>query len=596
MSYAAPVRDMLFTLEEVVAMSSLKSTGAFPDLSGDVVHAVLEEAARWTGDVLSPLNKVGDQEGASLENGVVRTASGFKEAYQQFVEGGWQGLPFAEEYGGAGLPRTLAAAVGEMVDAANMAFGLCPMLTLGAVEALLAHGTPEQQKKYLPKLVTGEWTGSMNLTEPRAGSDVGLLKSKAWKAEDGTYRVQGQKIWITWGEHDCTQNIIHLVLARLPDAPEGTRGVSLFLVPKFLVNEDGSLGRRNDLKCIGLEHKMGIHASPTCVMSYGDEEGAIGELIGPENGGMRAMFTMMNSARINVGRQGVALAEAAFQKAGAFAADRRQGKVPSGEAPGRIIEHPDVRRMLLSSKARIAAGRAIVYSATLAADLSEHAEDEEERAAAARRENILTPIAKGWCTEMGIEVASLGVQVHGGMGFVEEAGAAQHYRDVRIAAIYEGTNGIQALDLVGRKLKGDQGVAFEELCEDIRQTIEDMELSSNPALHPLADILDDALEAVEDLADWMLDEDTDANDVATGATRYARALGDVVAGWYLCVGAVAAQRRIKEGEGAPDYNEARIALARFFAEDVLTGVPGAAASVTLGYEQVMAIPEELLLA
>ncbi len=603
MSFVAPIRDIRFALDEVAALHGLRATGAFEDLSDDVEAAALEEAGRLAAEALAPLNHIGDREGARLENGVVYTAPGFKEAYAQYVEGGWQGLSFRPEHGGAGLPRAMALAVMDMVHAANMAFGLCPTLTLGAVEALVAHGTQEQRALYLPKLVTGEWTGTMNLTEPHAGSDVGLLKTKAEPTGDGAYRIYGQKIWITWGEHDVADNIIHLVLARLPGAPEGTKGISLFLVPKFLVNADGSLGSRNDVRCIGLEGKMGIHASPTCVMSFGDDEGALGYLVGHENAGMAAMFTMMNSARINVGMQGVGVAERAYQRALAFAQDRRQGRTPEidgpagrsgGEQPGRIIDHPDVRRMLLTMKAKIEAGRAICYAAAVAADAAEHAEDAEDRGAAKGREELLTPIAKAWGTDMAVEVTSLGVQIHGGQGFVEEVGAAQHYRDARITPIYEGTNGIQALDLVGRKLALDGGAPVRAFFEDVAQTVEALETSSNAALHPVGARLKAAVAALERVSAWMGDASTAMEDRFAGATAYQSLFGDVAGGYFLSVGAVAGQRRLKDGEGDPAFAQSKIDLARFYADTVLSTAEARLDAITLGARAVFALPETML--
>ncbi len=599
MSYVAPIRDLRFALDEVAAMTALRATGGFDDLSDDVEGAVLEEAGRLAVDVLAPLNEVGDREGARLENGVVYTATGFKEAYAQYAEGGWQGLSFSTDVGGAGLPRAMALAVSEMVQSANMAFGLCPMLTLGAVEALAQHGTDEQRSLYLPKLVSGEWTGAMALTEPHAGSDVGALKTKAEPVGDGSYKIRGQKIWITYGDHDYTDNVAHLVLARLPGAPEGTKGISLFLVPKYLVNADGSLGSRNDMRCIGLEGKMGIHASPTCVMSYGDDTGALGYLIGEENAGMRMMFTMMNSARVNVGVQGVAIAERAYQRALAFAQDRRQGRTPEingqgGEAPGRIIDHPDVRRMLLTMKAKIDAGRAMCFATAVAADFAEHAETDEDRAMARGREELLTPIAKAWCTDMGVEIASLGVQVHGGQGFVEEVGAAQHYRDARIAPIYEGTNGIQALDLVGRKLSMDDGAHAQAMIDDIAQTVEALETSSNADLHPIGGRLRAACDALNDATRWMSDPGVALTDRFAGATAYLSLFGDVVGGYFLGVGAVAGQRRLKMQEGDPAFAQSKIDLARFYADTVLSCAPGKVSSIQPGAACVFAIPEALL--
>ena len=581
MTYRAPVEELRFTLEEVAAVDSVKSGGAFAEFSEDLTGAILDEAAKLAGDVLSPLNRTGDLQGCKLNEGVVTTPDGFKDAYAKFVEGGWQGLQFPAEVGGMGLPRALGVAMLEMIQGANMAFGLGPMLTYGAIEALLAHGSQEQRDLYLPKLLTGEWTATMNLTEPQAGSDVGALRTKAEPNPDGSWSISGQKIYITWGEHDCTDNIIHLVLARTPDSPEGTKGISLFIVPKIL--EDGS---RNSLQAIGLEHKLGIHGSPTCTMEYA---GAKGWLIGGENAGMRCMFTMMNSARLNVGVQGVGIAERAYQQALAYAKDRKQGRAPEAEgpAPHAIIHHPDIQRTLAMMKAKIAASRAICMACAVAADIAEFGEDEEERAAAKRREELLTPIAKAWSTDLGVEISSMGIQIHGGMGYVEETGAAQHFRDARIAPIYEGTNAIQAIDLVGRKLAMGGGAAFEELYDDIQQTIEACSTSSHPDLPPLAERLEDGLDALREAAAWL--SDSDLSDKLSGATPFLTLAGEVVGGWMLCVGAVAARRRQKENVGDPAFAAQRIALANFYAEAVLALSPSRVDDITIGVDMISEI-------
>ncbi|MEC9250350.1 MAG: acyl-CoA dehydrogenase [Pseudomonadota bacterium] len=578
MTYQAPVDELRFTLEEVAAVGAVKSGGAFAEFSEDLTFAILEEAAKLAGGVLAPLNRTGDLQGCTLKDGVVTTPEGFKDAYAQFVEGGWQGLQFPAEVGGMGLPRALGVAVLEMIQSANMAFGLGPMLTYGAIEALLAHGTQEQRDQYLPKLLTGEWTATMNLTEPQAGSDVGALRTKAEPNPDGSWSISGQKIYITWGEHDCTDNIIHLVLARTPGSPEGTKGISLFIVPKFL--DDGT---RNAATAIGLEHKLGIHGSPTCTMEYA---GAKGWLIGGENAGMRCMFTMMNSARLNVGVQGVGIAERAYQQALAYAKDRKQGKAIEADGPGphAIIEHPDIQRTLAMMRAKIAASRAICIATAVAADLAEHAEDEEERAAAKRREELLTPVAKAWSTDIGVEVASMGIQIHGGMGFIEETGAAQHLRDARIAPIYEGTNAIQALDLAGRKLSMAGGAAFEELYADIEQTIESCSTSSHPDLPPLAERLEDGLDALKEAAGWL--NTSDPADRLSGATPFLTLAGEVIGGWMLCVGAVAVRRRQKENIGDPKFAAERIALANFYAEAVLALSPSRVDDITIGYDMI----------
>jgi 3-(methylthio)propanoyl-CoA dehydrogenase len=599
MTYTAPVRDILFSLD-IAGLDALRATGAFPDLTDDLLLPVLEEAGRVAGDVLAPLNAPGDRQGShrTADGGVV-PPDGFAEAYQAFVEGGWQSVPFPSEHGGMGLPRAVALGVHEMIHAANMSFGLCPMLTLGAVEALVAHGTPEQQALYLPRLVTGEWSGTMNLTEPQAGSDVGALGARAVPQADGSYRVFGQKIYITWGEHPMAANIVHLVLARLPDAPAGSRGVSLFLVPKFVPDADGAPGLRNDVICIGLEHKMGIHASPTCTMAYGEgahtdagggTPGAIGWLVGEPNKGLAAMFTMMNSARLNVGLQGVAVGDAAFQKAHAYAQERRQGRAEgwTEAGPSPIFHHADVRRMLMTMKARVAAARTICHMTAVAADLKHAAATPQEREAARAREELLTPIAKGWSTDMGVEVASLGVQIHGGMGFVEEGGAAQFYRDARIAAIYEGTNGIQAIDLVSRKLTMDGGAAVRLLVSEMRATATACTSCGNTQLGWIGERLEAAVDVFEEAAGWLVraQAGNQRRDALAGATPFLRIAGEVTGGWCLAKGALEAQARIARPGADTGWLSARVALAGFFAENVLTAVPGQLAAVTSGSDHL----------
>src|SRR5215472_2681022 len=467
--YAAPLADMRFALNEIVNLADVAGLPGCEQAAPDLVDQVLEEAAKLAGDVIAPLNAVGDREHSRLENGVVRTPKGFSDAYRSYVEGGWNALPFDPEYGGQGLPQVVSTAVLEMWTSANLSFSLCPMLTIGAVELLQAHGSTEQKRLYLEKMISGEWTGTMNLTEPQAGSDVGALRTRAVKKGDH-YEITGQKIFITYGDHDMAANIVHMVLARLPDAHAGTRGISLFIVPKRLVTPDGSLGEHNDLRPVSLEHKLGIHASPTCVMAYGDRGGAIGYLVGEPNRGMEYMFTMMNNARLNVGVQGVAIAERAYQQARDFARVRVQGKVVGAKSDGPlpIIHHPDVRRMLLDMRACTEAARALTYYVAACIDRARHHPDAEERQRQQRRVDLLIPVVKAWCTDIGVDVASTGIQVHGGMGFIEETGAAQHLRDARIAPIYEGTNGIQAADLVGRKIGRDSGAAAKELIAEIR--------------------------------------------------------------------------------------------------------------------------------
>ena len=583
MTFRAPVRDLAFSLRHVAGFERLAD--AFPEADADTVAAVLEAAGAFAGDILAPLNRQGDLVGAKLENGVVRTAPGFADAYQQFAQGGWTSLAAPVAHGGQGLPKTLEVAVLEMVQAANMAFGLCPMLSLGAIEALELCGSPEQKAKYLGKLVSGEWTGTMNLTEPQAGSDLAALTTMATPDGDGGWRITGQKIYITWGDHDAADNIVHLVLARTPDAPPGVKGISLFLAPKVLVGDDGKLGEANALRAGGLEHKLGIHGSPTCVMLF---EGAKAELVGDLGQGLPNMFVMMNAARLQVGTQGTAIAERAYQQALAFSQDRAQGRSAwTGAYPARLFDHPDVRRTLVLMKAHIEAARGICLSTAVAADLARAAPDEATRTAAKLREELLTPIAKAWSTDVGVWVASQGVQVHGGMGFIEETGAAQHYRDARIAPIYEGTNGIQAIDLVGRKLMLGEGQAVGDLMDDIRDTIDQLKGSD---LKGVGLRLEAALDATASATAWLIERRAKAMpDALSGATAYQKLLGDTVGGWMLAKGALAAS-----GEADAAWAESKRALARVFAESVLAQVPGAAAGVMIGAADFEAMTPEVL--
>jgi 3-(methylthio)propanoyl-CoA dehydrogenase len=565
MPYSAPVDRISRTLQHIARLDELAATGAFPNFDADLVAPILDEANKLARDVLAPLNPIGHKHGAKLTDKGVVAAPGFAEAYAQFRDGGWMGLAFPEEYGGQGLPKVLALAVMEMVHGANMAFGLCPLLTFGAIEALLAHGSEELKKTYLPKLISGEWTGAMNLTEPQAGSDVGALKTKAAPNGDGSYSITGQKIFITWGDHDMTENVVQLVLARLPDAPAGSKGISLLVAPKFFVKADGSLGERNAFRCIGLEHKMGIHASPTCVMEY---SGAKGWLVGEPNKGLAAMFTMMNSARLNVGLEGVAVAEAALQAALAYAKDRKQGSAPGVDGSAPIIRHPDIQRSLASMAAATQAARAICYACGAAADLAEHAEDPAIREAAKLREDLLTPLAKAWSTDRAVDATNTGVQIHGGMGFMSETSAAQFYLDARITPIYEGTNGIQAIDLVGRKLSMGNGAAMAAMLADIRHTARDARTTNEPALVAIADRLDVGAAALDEATQWMIATMKAARETAlSGATAYLRLAGDVVGGHYLTRSAIA-------DRGQP------LALARYYAEDTLSRAPGSVAAIT----------------
>lgn len=578
MSYRAPVSDMLSTMRHVAGLDRLIADGLAPELEGGIAEAVLDEAAKFAADVIAPLNRVGDLNGSKLKDGAVTTPPGWKEAYKAWSEAGWNALPAPEAYGGQGLPTLLQSACIEMWNSAAFAFALGPLLTVGAIEALYAHGSDHLKETYLAKLVSGEWMGTMNLTEPQAGSDLNALRSKAERAGDGTYRITGQKIFITYGEHDLTENIVHLVLARLPDAPPGTRGISLFLVPKYLVNADGSLGAHNDLRCSGIEHKLGIHASPTCSMAFGDKGGAIGWLIGEENRGLACMFTMMNNARLNVALQGVAIAERAYQQALAFAHERKQGTAldaPKGAPMSPIIVHPDVRRMLMDMRAKTQAARAISYQVAEALDRSHRETDEARRKAASERAAMLTPIAKAYATDIGIDVASTGVQVHGGMGFIEETGAAQHLRDARIAAIYEGTNGIQAIDLVTRKLPLSGGDAVQALIAEMRDIVAEVERANTPGFGHAAARLRAAVDSLERATEWMLAAlGSRTADVLASATPYLKLFALAQGGTGLAKKALATR---SEAEGTGD-----LATARFYAECIVTEAPALELAVTEG--------------
>jgi alkylation response protein AidB-like acyl-CoA dehydrogenase len=580
MTYRAPVRDLAFTLQAVAGIDRVAATGAFPDYDAELMAAVLEAAGQFSEEVLAPLNRVGDSHGSTWVDGNVTTAPGFADAYRQFAAGGWTGLSAPAAAGGQQLPKALELAAYETVHAANMAFGLCPMLSLAAIEALEAFGSEAQKATYLTKLVSGEWTGAMVLTEPQAGSDLGSLTATATPNGDGTYSLTGQKIFITWGDHDAADNIVHMVLARLPDAPPGPKGISLFLASKFLVDADGGLGARNAFRPVSVEHKLGIHGSPTCVMAY---EGATAELVGRPHEGLSHMFVMMNAARLAVGVEGVAIAERAYQHALAYARERRQGRsVWTGQPNSPIVDHPDVRRTLSVMKAKIAAARAICLSTGVAADLARHAADETERRFWKGREDLFTPIAKAWSTDIGVEVASMGVQVHGGMGFIEETGAAQYYRDARIAPIYEGTNGIQAMDLVGRKLSQDGGEAAKALIADMKATLIDLpKLYVGKPVERLAN----AIEAVEDATLWLLDAKADparAADVLAAADAYLKLLGDVAGGWMLARGALWARAELDAGQGDAGWLEGRIALYEVYAANVLGHVSSRLAAVGQG--------------
>jgi len=590
--YAAPLAEMRFVLDEIAELPALTKLDAFAQVTPDLVDAVLDGAQKLAGEVLAPLNRSGDIAGCVLENGIVRTPKGFREAYAQYVEGGWNEIALDEEQGGQGLPQALATAVSEMWSSANTSFALCPTLTMSAVELLIAHGTVEQKRIYLPKLATGEWTGAMNLTEPQAGSDLAALRTRA-QPEGDHFRITGQKIFITYGEHDFTPNIVHLVLARLPDAPAGSRGISLFLVPKILVNEDGSLGARNDLRCVSLEHKLGIHASPTCVMSFGDAGGAIGWLVGEPHRGLNAMFTMMNRARLDVGLQGVALAERAYQQGRAFARARVQGRPVGADAAAPILQHPDVRRMLLSMRATSEAARALAYYTAAATDRARHEPVAAARALAQRRVDLLIPVVKAWSTDIGLEAASTNIQIHGGMGFIEETGAAQHFRDARIALIYEGTNGVQAQDLVGRKLARDQGAAARELIVEMRACDGELAASSGE-LARLRAPFGAGIAALDAATALLLDRYAAAPASAlAGSVPYLRLMGIVAGGWLMAKSALAAERRLTRGDGDQRFAKAKIATARFYAEHILATAPALLPAIA-GGDTVMSFDSELL--
>jgi alkylation response protein AidB-like acyl-CoA dehydrogenase len=562
---------MRFALREVAGLSGVAALPGYEHATDDTIDAVLEEAGKLAGNGLAPLNREGDKVGARLENGVVRTAPGFAAIYKEFVEGGWNSLPFDPEFGGQGMPWLLATAVQEMWQAANMGFGLVLLLNQGAIDAIHHHGSEAQKATYLPRMISGEWTGTMNLTEPQAGSDLGQLKSRAVKDGDH-YLVSGQKIYITYGEHDMAENIVHLVLARTPDAPAGVRGISLFIVPKYLPDADGKPGKRNDLRCVSLEHKLGIHASPTCVMSFGDDGGAVGYLVGEEGRGLSYMFTMMNNARLSVGIQGLAIAERAYQQAAAFARSRVQSKDDGSTAPASvsIVHHADVRRMLMSMRAQIEAMRALGYYTAAGID---GALKQPDKAAGRRiqdRVDLLIPIVKAWFTDLGNEIASTGVQIHGGMGFIEDTGAAQHLRDARILPIYEGTNGIQARDLVGRKVAKDGGETMLALVAEMRATAEEMKAAPGDDIDAIRAGLVAAADALEDATRWVAQSvKAELVNALAGSVPFLRLAGTALGGWLLARSALVAQTRLGQRDGDPAFLEAKLVTARFYAEVIL---------------------------
>jgi len=593
-TYVAPLKDMRFVLHELAGLAEIAKLPGYEDASADTVDAILEEAGKFSTGVLDPLNRPGDTEGAVLKDGAVTMPKGFKEAYRQFVEGGWAALPLEPEWGGQGLPKLVSTPVTEMVTSANMSFSLCPMLTQGAIEALLTAGADALKQQFLPKMAEGTWTGTMNLTEPQAGSDLALVRTKAERNGDH-YLITGQKIFITFGEHDLTENIVHLVLARTPDAPEGVKGISLFIVPKFLIKPDGSLGERNGAHCASIEHKLGIHASPTAVMVF---DKAVGYLVGEENKGLAYMFIMMNAARFAVGLEGVSIGERAFQRALAYAKERLQGRdVAGGGGTVPIIRHPDVRRMLMLMKSQTEAMRALAYVVAAAMDVATRHPDKAMRQRNQAFVDLMIPVVKGWCTETGIEVASLGVQVHGGMGFIEETGAAQHLRDARITTIYEGTTGIQANDLIGRKIAREGGVTAKGWLEHLRAFDAELAKSKHADLQAIRARLADGVKAVADAVEWLLANfGQDVRAASAAAVPFLHLMGVVAGGWQMARAALIAEQRLVGGEVDRPFYEAKIATARFYADQILVQAPGLAATVTSGAAGVMALDEEQFLA
>ena len=593
-TYVAPVKDMLFDMKELAGLDEIATLPGNEEVSQDLVEAILDEAAKFASEVVDPLNRVGDKQGNKWDNGVVTTADGFKEAYATFCETGWNGMPASTEFGGQGLPVTVSTAVLEMWKSASISFSLCQMLTLGAVEAIAHHASDELKATYLPNMVSGKWTGTMNLTEPQAGSDLAAIRSKADPRGDGSYAITGTKIFITWGEHDMAENIIHLVLARLPDAPPGVKGISLFIAPKFLVNADGSLGERNDLICSSIEHKLGIHGSATAVMSFGDKGGAIGYLVGEANRGLEYMFTMMNHARLNVGLEGVGVSERSYQHALAYARERIQGKIvgdKSGEKKP-ILHHPDVRRMLMDMKSRTEAGRALAYYVAGCMDRAHSHPDAAVRAANQRRLELLTPVVKGWCTENAQGITWNGVQVHGGMGFIEETGAAQYMRDARIITIYEGTTAIQANDLIGRKTAKEGGKSMQQLLADIAETGAALRASGNDQLKTIAEALGDGIAALDEATQWLLaNYDATPQAAHAGSVPFLKLTGIVVGAWLLARSAAIAAQRLDQADAA--YYTAKLATATYFAQHVVPEANSYRDAIVNGAAAVLALDEAL---
>jgi alkylation response protein AidB-like acyl-CoA dehydrogenase len=594
MSYVAPVKDMLFCMKELAGLAALSRLPAFEDAGIDTAKAVLAEAARYCAEVVEPLNAESDRHPPTWCEGDVSTSGGFKQAFRQFAQGGWQGLQHPVEFGGQGLPKTIGTACAEMLNSASVSFALCPLLTDGAIEALLTAGSDAQRRLFIPKMIDGTWTGTMNLTEPQAGSDLSMVRTKAVPQGDGGYRISGQKIYITYGEHDMAENIVHLVLARTPDAPPGVKGISLFLCPKFLVNADASLGARNDVYCASIEHKLGIKASPTAVLVFGDDKGEVGagaiaQMIGEENRGLEYMFVMMNAARFSVGVQGIGVAERAYQRAVAYAHDRVQSRpvdasLPTGAA---IIHHPDVKRMLMKMRAHIEGCRALACVSAAAFDTAHHHPDAAERQASQAFHEFTVPLVKGYATEMSIEVTSLGVQVHGGMGYIEETGAAQHLRDARILTIYEGTTAIQANDLVGRKTVRDGGVFARSIARQIEGTEAELAARSSAAAQAVRRWLQASREAFTDVLDFMVTKArSQPTAVYAGSVPYLMLVGQLLAGWQMARALLIAEEQLAIGEGDTAFLHAKVATARFYAEHILTTLPGLRDAIVDGADSV----------
>ncbi len=595
--YAAPIKDMQFVLKHVVGLGQVNTLPGWEEVTEDVVDAILEEAGKLASALLSPLNAVGDRQGATFKDGTVTTPPGFRDAYWQWVKAGWGNMLAPPEFGGQGLPHLVATPVEEMWGSANLAFNLCPMLTQGAVEALDTVGSEDLKRRFLPKMVSGEWTGTMNLTEPQAGSDLSLVRTRAVPQKDGSYRLFGQKIFITYGDHDYTENIVHMVLGRIEGAPQGVKGISLFLVPKVLVKDDGSLGARNDVKCASIEHKLGIHASPTAVMIYGEKEGAAGYLLGEANRGLEYMFIMMNAARLSVGLEGVALSERAYQRALAWSRERLQGKAigASGSKAAPIVRHPDVKRMLLTMKSVTEAMRALAYETSALLDRARRHPEEGERRRCQTLVDLLVPVVKGWSTENGIEIASLGIQVHGGMGFIEETGAAQHLRDARITTIYEGTTGIQANDLVGRKVGREAGRTAFALIVEMEKLAGELAQCKNVHLPPIADRFSSAVARLKEATQWIV-ATYGANPAAVAAASvyYLKLTGITCGGWMMARSALLAARQLEAGEGDGAFLRAKLLTTRFYADHMLPQAMALAMIAMRGSDSVLAVEEALL--